>query len=86
MGEIVGAGLLSHVPTVMLPAEVRRELNEGHDISFIEGFARLKQEVFERLQPDTVVLLDSHWFTSVEFVVAAHARRQGRLTSHGSHR
>ena len=29
MGEIVGAGIVSHVPTIMLPEEVRLEINEG---------------------------------------------------------
>jgi aromatic ring-opening dioxygenase catalytic subunit (LigB family) len=29
MGEIVGAGLVSHVPTIMLPEEVRLEINDG---------------------------------------------------------
>ena len=29
MGEVVGAGLLAHVPTIMLPEHIRRELNEG---------------------------------------------------------
>ena len=29
MGEVVGAGFLSHVPTIMLPEAVRRELNDG---------------------------------------------------------
>ena len=29
MGEVVGAGLLAHVPTIMLPKEVRYELNKG---------------------------------------------------------
>ena len=35
MGEVVGAGLLSHVPTIMLPKETRLELNEGKDISLV---------------------------------------------------
>lgn len=30
MGEIAGAGLLAHVPTIMLPEPERRELNHGH--------------------------------------------------------
>ena len=81
MGEIVGFGLISHVPTIMLPYEKRVELNEGKEISFVPGFARLRAEVFDRLQPTTVVVFDSHWFTTVEHVVSAHSRRRGALTS-----
>ena len=31
MGQVVGAGFLAHVPTIMLPEETRRELNNGED-------------------------------------------------------
>ncbi|MBB4916183.1 hypothetical protein FHS44_008093, partial [Streptosporangium saharense] len=29
MGQVVGAGLLAHVPTIVLPEATRRELNNG---------------------------------------------------------
>jgi 3,4-dihydroxyphenylacetate 2,3-dioxygenase len=81
MGEIVGAGLLAHVPTIMLPRADRMELNEGKEISLVPGLERLRREVFEVLDYDTVVVLDSHWHTTVEFVVAAHDVRAGLFTS-----
>ncbi len=81
MGEIVGAGFLSHAPTIMFPEALRRELNEGKEISLVPGYERLRREVFDALKPDTILLFDSHWFTTVEFVVTAHARRQGKFTS-----
>ncbi|MEW1923867.1 3,4-dihydroxyphenylacetate 2,3-dioxygenase [Streptomyces sp. NPDC088360] len=81
MGEIVGAGLLAHVPTIVLPEETRKELNEGREISLVPGLRRLREEVFETLDHDTVVVLDSHWATTVEFVVSAQARRAGLFTS-----
>ena len=37
MGEVVGAGLLAHVPTIMLPEADRRELNNGQEISLVPG-------------------------------------------------
>jgi 3,4-dihydroxyphenylacetate 2,3-dioxygenase len=81
MGEIVGAGLVAHVPTIVLPEATRRELNDGNEISLVPGLRRLRTEVLDRLKADTIVVLDSHWFTTVEFVVAAHARRSGCYTS-----
>jgi 3,4-dihydroxyphenylacetate 2,3-dioxygenase len=81
MGEIVGAGLVAHVPTIVLPEETRRELNEGKEISLVPGLERLRREVLDVLAPDTVVVFDTHWFTTVEFVVAAHDRRRGHYTS-----
>lgn len=81
MGEVVGAGLLSHVPTIMLPEQERRDLNHGVDTTLVEGLQRLRREVFETLDYDTVVVLDAHWATTVEFVISAHARRSGLFTS-----
>jgi len=81
MGEVAGAGLLAHVPTIMLPYAERLELNEGKEISLVPGLERLRAEVFEVLDYDTVVVLDSHWHTTVEFVVAAQATRAGLFTS-----
>lgn len=81
MGEVVGAGLLSHVPTIVLPEPTRRELNEGNEITLVPGLERLRTEVFDRDDYDTVVVLDSHWATTVEFVVTAQDRRAGLYTS-----
>jgi len=81
MGEVVAAGLLAHVPTIMLPPAERLDLNEGREISLVPGLERLRAEVFEVLDYDTVVVIDSHWFTTVEFVVAAHPVRAGLFTS-----
>ena len=64
MGEVAGAGLLAHVPTIMLPYEQRLELNEGKEISLVTGLQRLRAEIFEALDYDTVVVLDSHWHTT----------------------
>ncbi|MFV0462547.1 MAG: catechol 1,2-dioxygenase [Nostocoides sp.] len=81
MGEVVGAGLLAHVPTIMLPEDTRRELNEGADFTLGPALERLRSDVFETLDYDTVVVLDSHWFTTVEFVITAQARQAGLFTA-----
>jgi 3,4-dihydroxyphenylacetate 2,3-dioxygenase len=81
MGEIVGAGLISHAPTIMFDQATRHELNDGKEISLVPGLVRLRNEVLSRLEPDTIVIIDSHWFTTVEHVLSAHARRHGRMTS-----
>lgn len=81
MGEVVGAGLIAHVPTIMLPEQIRRELNHGEDSTLVSGLRQLRRDVFEVLDYDTVVVLDSHWATTVEWVVTAQSRRQGLFTS-----
>lgn len=81
MGEIVGVGLISHAPTIMFDEATRRQLNDGKEISLVPGLRRLRSEIFDRLEPDTIVIIDSHWETTVEHVVSSHARRQGHMTS-----
>jgi 3,4-dihydroxyphenylacetate 2,3-dioxygenase len=82
MGEVVGAGLVAHVPTIMLPEEVRLEINEGKEISLVPGLHRLKAEVLDRLHPDVVIVFDTHWESTFEHIVTSHERRQGHFTSH----
>lgn len=81
MGEIVGAGFLAHVPTIVLPDSERRALNEGRESTLYTGLHALRREVFDVLQPDLVIVFDSHWFTTVEFVITSAQRRQGYFTS-----
>jgi 3,4-dihydroxyphenylacetate 2,3-dioxygenase len=81
MGEVVGAGLLSHVPTIMLPLETRLELNEGKEISLVPALHQIRAEKFEQLDYDTVIVLDSHWFTTVEFVITSQDLRAGLFTA-----
>jgi 3,4-dihydroxyphenylacetate 2,3-dioxygenase len=81
MGEIVGAGLVAHVPTIMLPEKIRLEINEGKEISLVPGLRRLRSEVLDRLQPDTIVVFDTHWETTFEHIVTSRERRTGHFTS-----
>jgi 3,4-dihydroxyphenylacetate 2,3-dioxygenase len=82
MGEIVGAGLVAHVPTIMLPEETRLEINDGKEITLVPGLRRLRSEVLDRLEPDTIVVLDTHWESTFEHIVTSHERRGGHFTSH----
>ncbi|MHB2027978.1 MAG: DODA-type extradiol aromatic ring-opening family dioxygenase [Acidimicrobiales bacterium] len=81
MGEIIGAGFLAHVPTIILPDEERRALNNGIESTLYTGLHQLRREVFDVLKPDLVIVFDSHWFTTVEFVISAAERRKGYFTS-----
>ena len=81
MGEIVGAAMVSHVPPLLMPEADRREMNNGEDTSLVAGLHELRAAKLDGLQYDLVIVLDGHWATTVEFVVAAHERRAGRYTS-----
>ena len=83
MGEIVGAGIVSHVPTIMLPEETRLEINDGKEITLVPGLRRLRTEVLDRPQADTIVVMDTHWEVTFEHIITAHesARASSRRTS-----
>jgi len=81
MGSIVGAAIVSHVPTIVLPEEARRELNHGDDTTLHAGLHALRAEKLAPLAADTVVVIDTHWFTTIEHIVASHDHRSGLYTS-----
>ncbi|MBX2883906.1 MAG: hypothetical protein KTR32_28390 [Granulosicoccus sp.] len=81
MGEIIGAGFLSHAPTIMFPKEIRYSLNEGREISLVPGLERIRTEILDVLKPDAILVFDTHWYTTVEFVITSHASRAGKYTS-----
>ena len=81
MGSIVGAAVVSHVPPLVLPEAARRQLNDGEDTSLFQGLHDLRAEKLAPLGADTVVVIDTHWFTTIEHVVASHDRRHGLYTS-----
>ncbi|WFB06103.1 catechol 1,2-dioxygenase [Streptomyces sp. LX-29] len=81
MGEIVGAGLVSHAPVIMFPEPARIEANGGRDFTLVTGLKRLRHEVIDTVDHDTVVVFDSHWATTTEAVITAHPRREGLFTS-----
>ncbi|GGY07591.1 DODA-type extradiol aromatic ring-opening family dioxygenase [Streptomyces hiroshimensis] len=81
MGDITGAGLLSHAPVIMFPEPARIEANGGSDFTLATGLEQLRRDVIDTADYDTVVVFDSHWATTTEAVITAHPRRTGLFTS-----
>ena len=46
------------------------------------GLHRLKSEALDRLNPDTVIVFDTHWESTFEHIVTSAERRTGKFTSH----
>lgn len=82
MGEIVAVAVVAHQPMVMVPRAVRVELGgTGADTTLIEPGYRLLREAFAALAVDTFVIVDTHWYTTTEHVIAGAARFSGLYTS-----
>jgi len=80
-GEIVGAALVSHVPPLVMPEELRRSMNNGEDTTLFAGLHQMRSEKLDQARPDTIVVFDTHWFTTVEHILTSHERRAGLYTS-----
>jgi 3,4-dihydroxyphenylacetate 2,3-dioxygenase len=80
MGQIVGAALVSHHPGLMQCEEFRRGMGNGEDSDLIAGYARLRRKI-EDVQPDLIVLFDSHWFTTGYHLIDGGTRYSGTYIS-----
>lgn len=64
----------------MFPKKSRYALNEGKEISLVPGLKRVRREL-AKLKPDAILVFDTHWLTTVEFIITAQSRRRGKYTS-----
>jgi 3,4-dihydroxyphenylacetate 2,3-dioxygenase len=81
MGAIVAAGLLSHVPSVMLSEAERKLLYAGHDTSFPNALHEIYRERLQSSSFDTFLIFDTRWFTTHGFVVNTQEHLKGIYTS-----
>jgi 3,4-dihydroxyphenylacetate 2,3-dioxygenase len=79
-GTLVGGALVGHVPTLMVDESVRRRLGGGEDTTLVAGFGALRQRLDEA-GTEAIVLVDTHWFTTAEHIVAGQAHHRGTYTS-----
>lgn len=80
MGEIVGAAIVSHHPGLMQPLETRLQRGAGHDSDLVEGFERLRARI-DMVDPDTLIIFDTHWITTGMHLMTGAARYCGAFTS-----
>ncbi len=80
MGQIVGAALVSHHPGLMQCEEFRRLMGAGEDSDLIAGYGRVRERLLA-VQPDVVLIFDSHWFTTGYHLVDGGTHYQGSYLS-----
>ncbi len=80
MGSIVGAAIVSHHPGLMQCEEFRRLMGNGEDSDLIPGYARLRGKL-DAVNPDAIIIFDSHWFTTGYHLVDGALRYQGNYIS-----
>ena len=56
-------------------------MNHGEDTTLFAGLHQPRADRLDHVGADTIVVIDTHWFTTIEHIVASHERRQGLYTS-----
>jgi aromatic ring-opening dioxygenase catalytic subunit (LigB family) len=80
MGQIVGAALVSHHPGLFQSDEFRVKMGNGADSDLVPGFDRVRKKI-DAVRPDTLVIFDTHWFTTGFHLVDAGAHYAGTYIS-----
>jgi 3,4-dihydroxyphenylacetate 2,3-dioxygenase len=80
MGSIVGAALVSHHPGLFQTDEFRIKMGDGADSDLIAGFDRLRAQI-DAVKPTTLLIFDTHWFTTGFHLVDAGAAYSGEYIS-----
>ena len=82
MGEIVAAVFTTHVPRLMIFGEAERKAYMGRGVTtFYDAMEKLYRERLARLDFDTFLIFDTHWFTTIQYILNASSRLEGVYTS-----
>lgn len=80
-GAIVGATLTTHVPRLFLEGAEREAYIGKNQSSFFEALPQMYQEQIKGRDFDTFLIIDTHWWTTVDFVVNGNYLLTGTYTS-----
>jgi 3,4-dihydroxyphenylacetate 2,3-dioxygenase len=82
MGSIAAGLFSTHVPRLMIldPAK-RKEYMRNSVTTFYDVLPQIRAERIAPLDFDTFVVVDTHWHSTLEWIVNAHERHEGIYTS-----
>jgi aromatic ring-opening dioxygenase catalytic subunit (LigB family) len=80
MGQIVGAAIVSHHPGLMQCEEFRVMQGNGADSDLIAGYERVRKQI-DAVQPDVLLIFDTHWFTTGYHLVDGGKHYAGKYIS-----
>ncbi|MBD5634666.1 MAG: catechol 1,2-dioxygenase [Candidatus Eremiobacteraeota bacterium] len=82
MGELVAGLFSTHVPRLMILDPEARRAYMGDDVTtFYDALPQLHAERIAPLDFDTFVIIDTHWHSTLDFILNAHERHEGIYTS-----
>ncbi|MBD5605437.1 MAG: hypothetical protein IAI48_10145 [Candidatus Eremiobacteraeota bacterium] len=82
MGDIVAGLFSTHVPRLMIHDPAARAAYMGDDVTtFYDALPEVYETRLRDLDFDTFVIIDTHWHSTLDFILNAHERLQGVYTS-----
>ncbi len=82
MGQLVAGLFSTHVPRLMILDPEARRAYMGRDVTtFYDALPQLYAERIAPLEFDTFVIIDTHWHSTLDFILNAHERHTGIYTS-----
>lgn len=81
MGKVVGSTLCTHVPRLMLSEDKRKEYMKDKVTTFYESLTDMYEKKIKHLDFDTFFVFDTHWWTTLEYIINGHDALKGRYTS-----
>ena len=80
-GAIVGVTLTTHVPRLFLEGEAREKYIGKNQSSFFEALPQMYEEQIKERDFDTFLVIDTHWWTTIGFIVNGNEFLTGTYTS-----
>lgn len=80
-GAIVGATLTTHVPRLFLEGAERGAYIGKNPSSFFEALPQMYDERIKGLDFDTFLVIDTHWWTTTDFIINGNDFLIGPYTS-----
>jgi 3,4-dihydroxyphenylacetate 2,3-dioxygenase len=82
MGELVAGLFSTHVPRLMIHDPEARKAYMGDDVTtFYDALPAVYDTRLKDLDFDTFVVIDTHWHSTLDFILNAHERLTGVYTS-----
>jgi 3,4-dihydroxyphenylacetate 2,3-dioxygenase len=82
VAKFVGAALCTHIPRLFILDPAARKTYMGDDVTTMYGaMEALYTQKIARLNVDTFIVVDTHWFTTLEYILNANQRLSGNYTS-----
>jgi 3,4-dihydroxyphenylacetate 2,3-dioxygenase len=82
MARFVGAALCTHIPRLFILDAAARKAYMGDDVTTMyDAMESLYADKIGRLDVDTFIIVDTHWFSTIDYILNANARLSGSYTS-----